>query len=466
MAVLLSPLFNNDGSQIDSNGDPRSGALLFTYLSTTSTKATTYKDSAGAVAHTNPIVLNSNGLPPAPIWLTTGSTYKFVLAPSTDTDPPASAILTIDNVSAVNDTAAAATSTEWTASGMSGVLYLSATSFRVDGDQTTVLHVGRRLKTTNTAGTVYATIIKSAFTSFTTVTVLNDGSGALDSGLSAFSYGIVSADNTSAPFISRDQQCGRLVYVSATSIRLDPQDGNTMWVYSGSDWRRRIIPSAGITAADTNTYVNGTSGQTLANNTQYFVYLFDNAGVLTLDFSTTVPAVDAVSGLKIKTGVATRLLVGQVRTNGSHQFADAAATRTVISWYKRRGIRANAAFTTTRTKTETSIVEINSEIQVKFLTWAEEAVACAYCSWVSNNSAGAGVDTYLCIDGITSSEAIGRVVSVNATANAQDNGTLAAVASLSEGFHTAYLCGAAITGGTASWFASGGGGNLYVLTQG
>jgi hypothetical protein len=175
MTVALSPVFNPDSAQIEANGDPRTGNKLFTYLAGTSTKVTTYKDSAGSVQHTNPIILDSNGLPPAPIWLSTGSTYKFLLCPSTDTDPPTSPIFpAIDNITAVNDVSAPAAGTEWTASGMTPT-YGSATTFTVAADQTTVLHVGRRLKITVTAGTVYATIIKSTYGApNTTFTVLAD----------------------------------------------------------------------------------------------------------------------------------------------------------------------------------------------------------------------------------------------------------------------------------------------------
>lgn len=436
---------------------------MFQYSAGTSTKVTTYKTSSGSLgaAHTNPIVLDANGLPPAPIWLSTGTAVKFVLAPSTDTDPPVSAILSIDNISGINDVTAVS-GQEWTAGP--APTYISGTSFSVATDYTTTLHVGRRLKTTNTAGTIYSTIIRSVYGALTTVTVAND-SGTLDSGLSALSYGISSADNTSVPFLSRDQQCGRLVYVSSTQIRLDPVDGNTIWVYTGSAWKRRIIPSAGVTSANaTTSYIDGSIAN-LAADTTYYVYLWDNAGVLAMDFSTTAPAVDATSGLLIKTGVATRLLIGMVRTNGSTpgQFQTPAL---VLSWYKRRGIKVTAALTTTRTQGSTTIVEVNAEARVKFLTWAEEAVGCAYAGWVSNNTAVDGIQTYICMDGITANEAIAACTCVQTTALAQANSSLAAVASLSEGYHIAYLCGNAVTGGTASWFTGSGGGNHYVLTQG
>ena len=110
--VNLSPIYQ--WPDIDQNGDPRSGAQLFTYAAGSSTKQNTYTSSAGSVAHTNPIILSSNGTPPNPIFLVDGQSYKFVLAPPADTDPPSSPIRTIDNITGINDVAATAQS-EWLA---------------------------------------------------------------------------------------------------------------------------------------------------------------------------------------------------------------------------------------------------------------------------------------------------------------------------------------------------------------
>ena len=82
----------------DNNGDPLAGGLLFTYSPGTSTKLTTYSDVDLSVANTNPIVLDSAGR--ATIFLSPTS-YKFVLCPATDTDPPTSPLWTVDSVSSV-----------------------------------------------------------------------------------------------------------------------------------------------------------------------------------------------------------------------------------------------------------------------------------------------------------------------------------------------------------------------------
>lgn len=183
---------------LDANGDPYSGAQLFVYEAGTSTKYTVTKDLAGASNHANPIILNSSGVvadgagAAQAIWQAEGQAIKFVLAPSTDTDPPVAAIRTFDNLQGIND--ATITQSQWETGPTP--TYVSATSFTLVGDQSLVFHVGRRVKSTNSGGTIYSTISAVAYTSLTTVTVVND-TGTLDSGMSSTEYGLITAVGSS-----------------------------------------------------------------------------------------------------------------------------------------------------------------------------------------------------------------------------------------------------------------------------
>ena len=174
---------------------------MFFYVSGSSTKQTVYKDQAGTVAWSNPIVLDSGGNLPSGgvVWLSTGVEYTVKWAPSNDTDPPASPYRTIDDVSGINDTAAGAVS-EWVDGP--APTFVSVTSFAMAGDQQSAFQVGRRVETVNTGGTIYGRISAVAFAAgSTTIQVVND-SGALDAGLSAVSYGILSATNPSFPVLA------------------------------------------------------------------------------------------------------------------------------------------------------------------------------------------------------------------------------------------------------------------------
>ena len=83
MSVNLS-LFAGAGWQFfTDNGVPLSGGLLYTYAAGTTTPETTYTDNTGTTQNANPIVLDAAGRPPYEIWLTTNTTYKFVIKTST-----------------------------------------------------------------------------------------------------------------------------------------------------------------------------------------------------------------------------------------------------------------------------------------------------------------------------------------------------------------------------------------------
>jgi hypothetical protein len=181
---------------VDVNGNPYSGAKLFTYLSGTTTKQATYTNNLQTVAHANPIILDSSGRPSSEVWLVSGVKYTFVLAPSTDTDPPTSPILTDDNIEGVNDVSSSVIFDQWIAGPTP--TYVSAYKFTLAGDQTATFHAGRRVKFTLSASSVYGTIVSSVFTTLTTIVIHLD-SGALDATLSAVSYGVLSYTSPSIP---------------------------------------------------------------------------------------------------------------------------------------------------------------------------------------------------------------------------------------------------------------------------
>ena len=96
MAVFLS-LFAGAGAQFfTNNGVVLSGGLIYSYTAGTNTPLATYTTSAGNIAHTNPIVLDSAGRVPSggEIWTTVTSSYKFILK-----DSSGATIGTYDNLS-------------------------------------------------------------------------------------------------------------------------------------------------------------------------------------------------------------------------------------------------------------------------------------------------------------------------------------------------------------------------------
>lgn len=102
VAVVLAPVAVQD---FFVNGVPAVGAKLFLYQAGTLTKINTYTDEGGGTVQSNPILMNARGEPQnssnasVGIWIPPGTSYKAVLAPSTDTDPPSNPIWTVDNLS-------------------------------------------------------------------------------------------------------------------------------------------------------------------------------------------------------------------------------------------------------------------------------------------------------------------------------------------------------------------------------
>jgi hypothetical protein len=115
MEVVIAPVARQQF--FDNQGNVAAGMKLFVYEAGTTTKANTYTTSAGSVANSNPITLDSAGRTPNGFWLTEDTLYKFVLAPANDTDPPASPVWTEDNVQAADISRARLADTSDTAKG-------------------------------------------------------------------------------------------------------------------------------------------------------------------------------------------------------------------------------------------------------------------------------------------------------------------------------------------------------------
>lgn len=198
---------------------------------------------------------------------------------------------------------------------------------------------------------------------------------------------------------------GRLTVSSTTQLLLSAVgQGNVLTV----NRRPRIIPAAGLTISNTG----------LSASTLYYAYC--NEG-MALELSTTAPAVDGLTGLKVKSGDPTRTLVGLTFTNVSSQFVDIQT----VSWFDRRNKQGSNSSTSTSTGSGLATVT--------FVTWAEESIV-ASSNYTNTNSSATAVNSLtLNIDGSTVGTA-DRQDTGSATGGVSMFGT--AAASLSEGNHT------------------------------
>lgn len=231
---------------------------------------------------------------------------------------------------------------------------------------------------------------------------------------------------------------------SGANLLLSRYNG-TKLVINGTS---QTIPAAGVTLAPTS----------LAANTTYYIYAYMNSGTMTLEASVTGHATDAATGVEIKSGDATRTLVGMARTIVGPAWEDSNSQRFVISWFNRRGIKGFAGLSTDRTNTSTTFVEVNSEIRVGFLTWSDESVEASTTGGWWNNP---GNTQYAAIgvDGVTSRS--GNIM-MDPSTNEISPLAISTAIDVSEGYHYVTLAGR-VTGGTGTFIGTGDGAS-YIFT--
>jgi len=213
-----------------------------------------------------------------------------------------------------------------------------------------------------------------------------------------------------------------------------PFDGNYICFPSGDSI---AIGASGISTTYNSAVVNGTAAQTLAASTLHYAYVYNNAGTLVIDWSTTGPAWDATTGIRIKTSDATRVLVGMAYANGSSQFDDAATKRNVASWRNRRPRNMRGVFTTDRTTTATSLTEINSEIRTEFVCWGDAVHVSAVASTRVNDG-----DRYRYIAAAVDTTTLVTSHANSPEANERITLTSSDVANVAAGYHYLTVYGA------------------------
>jgi len=108
----------------DANGKPLAGGLIYTYLTGTSTPATTYTDSTGTVVASNPIILDSGGF--ASIWLG-ALTYRIKVTDANNVQQYVIDGVTSANIQSVNSLTIAEATAVTGAAGTDVISGVSAT---------------------------------------------------------------------------------------------------------------------------------------------------------------------------------------------------------------------------------------------------------------------------------------------------------------------------------------------------
>jgi hypothetical protein len=227
---------------------------------------------------------------------------------------------------------------------------------------------------------------------------------------------------------------------SGSNLLLSPFRGNRLTINSALE----TVPDAGATLS-----TGGLSATTL-----YYIYAFMNSGTMTLEASTTGYVTQSGTGIRVKSGDATRTLVGMARTDGSTAWADSATQRFVRSWFNDPGIATLSAYSANRSTSSTSYAEPNSEIRNEFLIWSGEIFQGQANGW--GVTGASPIDAFMSIgfDGTTAEDTAAELETT--TASIAGNAVSVAVfkTGLIEGYHYMTLL-AKTTGNTLTLVGSG-----------
>lgn len=230
----------------------------------------------------------------------------------------------------------------------------------------------------------------------------------------------------------------RLSAESSTSLILLPFDGNTI-VINGQVGK---IPSAGITLSNSGA----------SNSTLYYVYAYLSSGAPTLERSTTGHSTDTTTGVEIKTGDASRTLVGMARTTSGGVWSAGPRLQYVLSYFNRREVVSTGYLDSTIGLASTSYVEIpfSSNIRCEWLTWADEPVKFQVNGSVTNSGTGA-TQTSIGVDGATPEDVYN--LTAGTAGGAYFPVGITHANTFSEGYHYSTVLGKAASG-TGSWAVS------------
>lgn len=436
--VMPNPKFTG----LDTNGNPLSGGLLYTYSAGTTDPLDTFSDVGLTTANANPVVLDAAGR--ATIYLTPAS-YKFVLKDSLgttiwtqdnvsatlpfnvdlDVEGTAGEALTAGDVVYLSDGSGSKTPGQWyladadlayasTAAGMVGMVPADIAS----GDSGSIRLLGRLTGLSGlTVGSPYYISTTAGEITATQPTL------ARFVGVAESVTAIVLAPNPPKTLTPNPQVCdGRLSLTTgdpatvtdisgSSTAYYAPYVGNRIALYDGtSDWNIRTFTETSITLVG------------LTASTPYDVFAYDNAGVVTFETvawtSATARATGIVrqDGVYCKVGSLTRRYIGTIYINATGgQSDDTVAKRYLWNEYNAmrapmRVLEATDSWTYSLDAYQQMNASTANQLDIMVGTLGREFDAEVFSA--AGNSTG-NVNTYVSIGEDGTSEAVGVLGKLN-----------------------------------------------------
>jgi hypothetical protein len=238
---------------------------------------------------------------------------------------------------------------------------------------------------------------------------------------------------------------------AATTVYFTPFNGNKIAIYDGLVWRQYTFSQISV-AVPSNT------------NTPFDIFVFNNAGTLTLEAvawtndTTRATALVTQDGVYVKSGTVTKRYLGTGRTTGvSGQTEDSSVNRFLWNYYNRLSRSGLNTFTSSRTTTSTTMTELNSEIRINFVVGVvDDAIEFKMSGSTANGGAGGSCSSVIALDSTTTGLTAFRSQMISINAAASDSIALTGrYRDLAVGGHFATLLGS-VSGNTGTWHATDG----------
>lgn len=180
--------------------------------------------------------------------------------------------------------------------------------------------------------------------------------------------------------VVRPQFNCRLDATSTTNLQLTRRGGSSLFINGVNE----TIPSAGVNLPTTALY----------DQSLFFIYAYMNGATMTLEASLTAPVKDTTHGYSIKTGDASRTLVGMAAQDGSGKIVSTSTSRTVKSFYNRQQIVLTSNNNANLTHYGNDNWQNVSNAWVYVLLWDDEYYQAHY-SYTGQNASSDGIGYYV-----------------------------------------------------------------------
>jgi hypothetical protein len=232
--------------------------------------------------------------------------------------------------------------------------------------------------------------------------------------------------------------------VSATTLYCTPYNGNAIGLYSGSVWNIRASSEFQIALA------------ALTVGRPYDVFCYDNAGTPTLEVlawtntTTRATALTTQDGVLVKTGATTRRYLGTFYTTAANMTEDSAAKRYLENYYNTVDRVLQGTFSADRSTASTSYVELNAEIQIKWVNGNIEKPVTLMVNGGAYTGSANVMTTAVAIDSTTVASASFESTATNVAGSTGQNICISNSICVAIGYHYATLLGM-VNANTGVW---------------